>query len=75
MGSAVVGFGAGFKTFEPLSTLVHKLPQDLVVTLSRIAKLFCDFGRAETFTLALKEHRKLKSDFILFPDGKGSFCA
>src|SRR4030066_518486 len=38
MGSPVVPFGSGFEAFQPLRTLVHKLTQDLVVTLSRIAK-------------------------------------
>ncbi|MCJ7803411.1 MAG: hypothetical protein MUP18_02310, partial [Desulfobacterales bacterium] len=66
IGSAVVPFGPRFAPFESLSALVHKLTQDLVVTLSSVSKLFCGFGRAKTFTLALKEHRKFKGDFIIF---------
>jgi hypothetical protein len=75
IGSAVVAFGAWFEAFQSRSPLVHKLVQDLVVTLSRIAKLFCGLDRPQAFTLALKEHGKLKSDFIIFPNGKRPFGA
>jgi acetylornithine/succinyldiaminopimelate/putrescine aminotransferase len=55
--------------------MVQKLAQDLVVTLSSITKLFTGFSGAEAFTSALKEHSQLKSDFIIFPQGKRSFGA
>jgi hypothetical protein len=75
IGSAVVAFGAWFEAFQSRSPLVHKLVQDLVVTLSRIAKLFCGLDRPQAFTLALKEHGELKNDFIIFPNGKRPFGA
>jgi hypothetical protein len=52
-----------------------KLIKDLVVTLPRIAKLFCGLDRTQPFTLALKEHGKLKRDFIISPNGKRPFGA
>jgi hypothetical protein len=73
MGSPVVALWSWFEAFEPLRPLIHKLRQDLVIALSSIAKLFCGLGRAKTFTVALKKHRKLKGDFIIFPDGKRPF--
>jgi hypothetical protein len=75
IGSAVVAFWAWFEAFQSRSPLVFKLTQDLVVTLSRIAKLLCGLDRTKPFTLALKEHGKLKGDFIIFPDGKRPFGA
>jgi hypothetical protein len=70
IGSAVVAFGAWFEAFQCHSPLVLKLIQDLVVTLSCVAKLLCGLDRTKPFTLALKEHGKLKRDFIIFPDEK-----
>jgi hypothetical protein len=75
IGSAVVVLGSGFEAFESPSPLVEKLIQDLVVTLSRIAKLLGSLGRAKSFAFALKEHGKLQGDFIIFLDGKRSFGA
>jgi hypothetical protein len=75
LGSAVVPFGSPFEAFESLSAVVHKLAQDLVVTLSSIPKFLGSLGGAETFAFALKEHSQLKSDLIVFPNGKRSFWA
>jgi len=50
--------------------MVLKLIQDLVVTLSRVAELSCGLDRTQPFTLALKEHGKLKRDLVIFPNGK-----
>jgi hypothetical protein len=75
IGSAVVAFGPWFEAFQSRSPLVYKLIQDLVVTLSRIAKLLCSLDRTKSFTMALEEHSELKSDFIIFPDGKRPFGA
>jgi hypothetical protein len=75
IGSAVVAFWAWFEAFQSRSPLVLKLIQDLVVTLSRVAELLCGLDRTKPFTLALKEHGKLKRDFIIFPDGKRPFGA
>ena len=75
IGSAVVAFWAWFEAFQSRSPLLLKLIQDLVVTLSRIAELLCGLGRAQPFTLTLKEHAKLKRDFIIFPYGKIPFGA
>ena len=75
IGSAVVTFGSGFSAFESIGPMVFKLLQDLVIALSGEAKLLGRLGGAKAFTLAFKEHGKLKSDFIIFPDGKRSCWA
>jgi hypothetical protein len=75
IGSTVVAFGAWFEAFQSHSPLVLKLIQDLVVTLARVAELLCGLDRTKPFTMALKEHGKLKRDFIIFPNGKRPFGA
>jgi len=75
IGSAVVAFWAWFQAFQSRSPLILKLIQDLVVTLSRVTELLCCLHRTKPFTLALKEHGKLKRDFIIFPNGKRPFRA
>ena len=72
VGSAVMTFGPGFAAFEPLGPIIFELFQDLVISLSGVAKLFGRFGGAQAFTLAFHEHGKLKSDFIIFLDGQRS---
>jgi hypothetical protein len=73
IGSAVVTLGTGFETFEAHSPSLRKLVKDLVIALSSISKLPCRFERAKTFALAFEKHCKLEGNFIIFPDGKGTF--
>jgi hypothetical protein len=70
--SAVVSLGTPSETFQSLSALTFKDVKYLVIALPGISILRCGFLRAKPFTLALVEHRKFKSDFIIFPDGKGA---
>jgi hypothetical protein len=72
LGPAVVGFGPGFMAGECLSPIRLEEVQDLVISLSGVAKLFGGGGRAQAFTLAFHEHGELASDFIVFSDGQGS---
>jgi hypothetical protein len=75
VGSAVMTFGPGFVAFEPFGPIILELFQDLVISLSGVAKLFGRGGGAQAFTVAFHEHGKLESDFIIFPDGKRSCWA
>jgi hypothetical protein len=52
---------------------LRKLVKDLVIALSSISKLLCRLERAQTFASAFKKHCKLERNFIIFPDGKGTF--
>jgi hypothetical protein len=75
MGSAVMTFGSGFVALEPLGSIIFELFQDLVISLSGVAKLFGRLGGAQAFTLAFHEHGEFESDFIIFPDGQRSCWA
>jgi hypothetical protein len=70
--STVMTFRPGFVAFEPLGPIFFELFQDLVISLSGVAKLFGCVGGSQAFTLAFHEHGKLESDFIIFPDGQRS---
>jgi hypothetical protein len=72
VGSAVVTFGPGFVAFERLGPIIFEQFQDLVISLSAIAKLLGRGGGAQAFTVAFHEHGQLEGDFIIFLDGQGS---
>jgi hypothetical protein len=75
IGPAVVCLGTPFAAFQSFGALALEEFTYLVIALAGIAILPCGFLRAKPFTLALVEHGKFQSDFIIFPDGKRALRA